>query len=125
MAVVSYQSEVDTYQYLHQENTFIFLVTTREQYHQFKHNAKISPACVLLVETEGELPEDELYLYRICRYAVYYGPNGMEYLRRIRPRSPPPMPFKFKYLFYGMGEEDIAFWTDYDEYEKIFFKNWE
>lgn len=80
-------------------------------------HAKISPCCILLVDTENELPEDELYLHRIWMYALFYGPNGEEHLRRILPTRPmQPVHDKSRYLFYSYGEEELVFVPDYDEY---------
>jgi hypothetical protein len=100
--VQPYYTEADTHRHLHSENTFIILVVTRQTYHNYKWHAKTSPFCTLLVDTDNELPEDELYLYRIWMYSIFYGQNGEDYLRRILPSRPvPPFHEKNKYLFYG------------------------
>ena len=78
-------------------------------------HAKISPHCILLIDTTRELPEDELYLFRIWMYSLYYGPNGDDYLARILPDLPvQPYCDKFKMLYYSNGEEELIFEPEYD-----------
>ena len=84
--------------------------------------AKISPCCILLVDTDQEMPEDELYLYRIWIYTIYYGPNGPDHLMKILPDKPlTPCRDRSKMLFYSSADEDLVFSPEYDEYEKIFY----
>jgi hypothetical protein len=87
-------------------------------------HAKISPHCIILVDTNESLPQDELYFYRIWLYSLYYGPNGHLYLSDLlRKLNPQPHP-GFKLLFYSLSEEHIVFDTGYWDYEKIFYKDW-
>ena len=53
VSVIPYLNQDETYKYLHRENTFLIIVTTKDNYHQNKINAKISPHCTLLVDTNG------------------------------------------------------------------------
>lgn len=121
----AYSCEADTHKWLHRENVFLIIVVSdKASYHQYKMHAKISPHCIILVDTSEALPQDELYFFRIWLYSLYFGPNGhlflAELLRKINPQSHPG----FKLLFYSLNEEHLVFDSQYWDYEKIFYKDW-
>jgi hypothetical protein len=77
------------------------------------------------VDTQQGLPEDELYLYRIPTYSLYYGPDANDFLRKILPTKPTSANIEeLKFLFFSPTEEELVFQDDYDDYDRIFFKDW-
>lgn len=111
--------------YIHKESCFVIIVCMKENYHDLKLYSKVSPRCKLIIDTQKDLPEDELYLFRINIYSMYYGGDAPEYLKKVLPQKPiPPLVEELKYLFFGPAEEDLVFQYEYDEYEKIPFKEW-
>lgn len=78
--------------------------------------AKVSPRCRLVVDTPQDLPEDELYLYRIPNYALYYGSAAAEYLRGTLPARAGTGNEDLRFLFFGTSEEELAFMEEFDDY---------
>ena len=58
VSVVPYSDEGEVMSSLHKEGCFILVVTPKENYHQLKLNAKVSPRCMLIVDTNKDLPDD-------------------------------------------------------------------
>lgn len=43
---------------------------------------------MLIVDTNKELLDDELCLYRVSTYSLYFGPDANDFLRKILPNKP-------------------------------------
>jgi hypothetical protein len=105
VAVVGYQGEGEVRGQLHKEGVFVVLVCEPNNYHQLKIYAKVSPRCRLVVDSTRDLPDDELYLYRIPSYALYYGSTAPEYLRKTLPARAGTGNEEVRFLFFGAAEE--------------------
>ena len=57
-----------------------------------------------MVEDQNELYDDELLFYRYPQYAIYYGLNGVEYLRKVLPRTFNPSREIVKMLYFTPGD---------------------
>ena len=57
-----------------------------------------------MVEDQNELYDDELLFYRYPQYAIYYGPNGSEYLRKVLPKTFNPSREIVKMLYFTPGD---------------------
>lgn len=92
----------------------------RASYHNFKELPKLSPRCVLLVDDAGDLFDDELLFYRIPLYTIYYGANGVDYLKRIMSKVTPKdnrIDSHVKILYFEGKDRNLA--LNYPEYEKV------
>jgi hypothetical protein len=105
VSVVGYSGDGEIRGQLHREGTFLIIVCERNQYHQLKMYAKVSPRCRLVVDTPQDLPEDELYLYRVPNYTLYYGSSAPDYLKRTLPGRPGTGNEDLRFLFFGSAEE--------------------
>lgn len=73
----------------------------KASYHVLKEFTKKSPRCILLVDENVELYEDELLFNRYPLYSIYYGSNGADYLKRTLPKNyshPAKSPVKILYF---------------------------
>lgn len=86
--------------------------------------AKVSPRCRLVVDTPQDLPDDELYLYRIPNYTLYYGSAAPDYLKRTLPARAGTGNEDLRFLFFGTNEEELAFMEEFDDYERVHFADW-
>ena len=85
--ILPYTHKEDIEPHLHRAGYFNIVVCDKNQYHGLKEFPKLSPRCILMVEDATDLQEDELLFHRYPQYAIYYGPNGAEYLRKVLPRT--------------------------------------
>lgn len=90
-------------------------------YHVFKEFAKKSPRCILVVDENADLYEDELLFDRYTVYSIYYGPTGVDYLKRVLPKghSQQQKSSTVKILYHSQNERDLL--SNYPDYEKIEF----
>jgi hypothetical protein len=58
-----------------------------------------------MVEDQDDIYDDELLFYRYPQYAIYYGSNGVEYLRKVLPKAFNPSREIVKMLHFAPGDK--------------------
>lgn len=121
VSVLPYNSKDEIEQHLHKAGCFNVIVCDKVAYHVLKEFAKKSPRCILLVDDNADLYEDELLFYRYPLYSIYYGSNGVEYLKKVLPRSFNSNNEQVKMLYHLANDRDLS--LQYGDYEKVEFKH--
>lgn len=102
---------------MHRAGCFNVIVCDKVSYHVLKEFVKKSPRCILLVDDNADLYEDELLFYRYPLYSTYYGSNGVEYLKKTLPRSYSSSKDTVKMLYHLVNDKNLA--LNYPDYEKV------
>lgn len=82
--VMPYTSDQDIINQLHRQDEFVIIICDKKTYHSLKKYPRFSPRCILVVEDNQSIGEDEIPLFRYPKKALYYGSDVINYLSKYR-----------------------------------------